>query len=63
MEKDMRFLYRYADAIERHGMVASAARIRRALHAVRELAPPTKHRLVMERVYAAIARHAADRGS
>jgi hypothetical protein len=63
MEKDMRFLYRYADAIERRGHVNTAARIRRALHVVRGLAPPTKHRLVMDRVYAVIAKHTARRES
>jgi hypothetical protein len=63
MERDMRFLYRYADAIERHGHVNTAARIRRALWVVRGLAPPTKHRLALDRVYAVIARRAADRES
>jgi hypothetical protein len=63
MEQDMRFLYRYADAIERRGLVMSAARIRRALWVVRGLAAPTKHRLAMERVYAVIARYAARRES
>jgi hypothetical protein len=62
MESDFRLLYHYADLVERRGLVMSAARIRRALWVVRGLAPPTKHRLVMERVYAVIARHAAARG-
>jgi hypothetical protein len=68
MNRDLQLLYRYADFIERRGLVMSAARIRRALFVVRELAPPTKHALVMQRVYAAVARHArardaADRGT
>jgi hypothetical protein len=62
MESDLRYLYRYADLIERRGFVRPAARIRRALHVVRGLAPPTKHRLMLARVYAVIARHAAARG-